>query len=253
MCYAIILVDNDLQDLCVKMVSKMDFEKVTVKHDFIFDDFLPSIEPLGKGRSGAIIFSPQHDSTIPIVRSTTSFQNRSQPFLYSHNSIVAQLSPMQFNNALVEVYDDDYSVMKYHTDQSLDLQDDSYIALFSFYEYPGNGRILYIKNKITGLTRNIPLEHNSIVIFSTSVNQNHVHKIILEKRNKNRWMGITFRLSKTFVTFKNSIPYIDNVILSKADEEQRKDFCNQKSQENNNIDFKYSRIDYTLSDGDLVC
>jgi hypothetical protein len=71
----------------------------------------------------------------------------------------------------------------------------------------------------------VPLVHNSVVVFTTSTNQRYRHKIVLDrsgsggggsskgksesKRNckskqplaDNTWLGVTFRVSKTFVTY----------------------------------------------------
>lgn len=48
----------------------------------------------------------------------------------------------------------------------------------------------------------ISMIHNSIIIFSTKTNKHHKHKIILDNMSDDsEWMGVTFRLSKTFVSF----------------------------------------------------
>jgi hypothetical protein len=101
------------------------------------------------------------------------------------------------------------------------------------------------------------MTHNSVIIFSTKTNKENVHQIVLEneKQDKNTiWLGITFRLSKTFVHFIEQIPllYPSNIPLRLATDEEKQTFFIYKSQENSNIDFNYLKnIDYTLSAGDL--
>ena len=109
------------------------------------------------------------------------------------------------------------------------------------------------------------MEHNSIILFSTASNHKHLHKIILEHQNKNdnldktrnsdnRWLGITFRLSKIFIKFKNKIPYIQstNNILRIATDLERKEFYKHKGTENSSNEYKYPEIDYTISKNDLM-
>ena len=142
------------------------------------------------------------------------------------------------NNALIEICDSNYTSMKYHSKKDIDLYEGSYIAIFSHYDNANANRILKVRHKETEKCDDILLRHNSIVIFSTHTNRNYLHKIVLDKDNNtnNRWLGITFRLSKTFIKFVNEIPYFENgkrLIISDEPE----------TQEN---------INYTISPGDLL-
>ena len=128
--------------------------------------------------------------------------------------------------------------MGYHTDQSLDLQEDSFICIFSCYKnvtVPSDLRKLQVKNKSTKKSFDIKLENNSIILFSTSDNKKHLHKIALDcKKSTNEWLGITFRLSKTLIKFMDNIPYIfpDNKILRIANNSERNEFVKHKRNEN---------------------
>jgi len=151
--------------------------------------------------------------------------------------------------------------MDFHTDQSLDLKEDSYICLFSCYEN-GNEtnetntlRKLKILNKKTNELSEIALKNNSAVLFSTSTNHKFQHKIILESdKSINRWLGITFRLSKTFVKFINNKPYINDSDISfkMASDDEKKAFYKQRGKENSNIEHTYPDINYTISKSDLM-
>ena len=120
--------------------------------------------------------------------------------------------------------------MKYHSDQALDLEKNSYLALFSCYERPDEilplqMRRLRIRDKITNKEQEFLLEHNSVMFFSLATNSKYQHKIILDtSSNKNdslednKWLGITFRKSKTLIQFKDNLPYFENgEILRLAD------------------------------------
>ena len=94
--------------------------------------------------------------------------------------------------------------------QTLDLNKNYYICIFSCYDDPTtkNLRKLKIKDKITNECFDVILDHNSIVLFSVNINQKHLHKIVLEQNGSNDlWLGITFRQSKTFISFHNEMPY----------------------------------------------
>ena len=108
---------------------------------------------------------------------------------------------------MIEIYEPSYTKMGFHTDQSQDLEEDSFIVLCSFYEkdLETEYRKLVVENKETKETQTILLEHGSAVLFSAQANFRHLHKIILDNQKaKHRWLGVTFRLSKTFVQVTNS-------------------------------------------------
>lgn len=94
----------------------------------------------------------------------------------------------------------------------------------------------------------------------TKSNTNFSHKIILdstqnqkEKQTDNRWLGITFKESKTFIKFKNKMPYLScGSLLELADENQKKEFFMLRSQENNSVNFSYPQINFTISKADTL-
>jgi hypothetical protein len=167
---------------------------------------------------------------------------------------------------MVELYTENYKKMKYHSDQALDLCDNSYIFIYSCYKNHENpNRILKIKNKTTKKIETILMEHNSVILFSTETNNKYLHKIILKNTSNNNsddynntsnnWIGITFRLSKTIINFINDIPYINytNNILTKATEKEKEMFYKLRSQENKtNGEYKYPEINYTISSNDIL-
>ena len=229
-------------------------------------------ETLGKGRVGNHIV--KYMDAIPIVRTTTKFTILSHYFTVPHLNILNQINKIleqenqpktAFNCGLIEIYDENYTKMSYHSDLSLDLKTDSYIGLFSCYKHPEKLtdttiRILRIKDKSTEEEFDITLTHNSLVLFSLETNAKYSHKIILENPNRealkltdNKWLGITFRTSKTFVKFNNDTPYFeDNTIMELANETQEKEFYKQRGEENRSLNFTYPKIKYTLSKADLI-
>jgi hypothetical protein len=219
---------------------------------------------LAKGRKTGILVDCKNN-LIPIIRTTTVYLEPPRKFSSIHHNIIEKIKQssnipnLQLNQAMIEMYNCDYRTMKFHTDQALDLADNSYICVFSCYNNPATNNIrkLRIKSKITNEINEIDMTHNSVIIFSTKTNKENVHQIVLEneKQDKNTiWLGITFRLSKTFVHFIEQIPllYPSNIPLRLATDEEKQTFFIYKSQENSNIDFNYLKnIDYTLSAGDL--
>lgn len=246
------------QDLFPEISKSVDFEDVT------------------KGRKGNHLVD-MGEKGVPIVRTTTKYNKPAPLFSAIHHTIIEsikqevgnhneiQSTSLYFNNALIEIYDRDYTKMKYHSDQCLDLGDNSYIALFSCYEQPHDVseevlRKLKVKSKTTEEEFEFTLENNSVILFSLSTNAKFQHKIVLEavkgakpKQSDNRWLGITFRQSKTFIHFKDNVPYFSNgTLLVLADEAQSKEFYHLRTQENKSINFIYPNIAYTLSVGDTI-
>ncbi len=249
------------------------FNKYTIDYkENIFKELSNSIqfENIISGRQGAnIVDYNEINNLIPLVRTTTIYNRPNQKFKPIHYDIINNIKnisgipTLQFNNALVEIYDEDYCKMGFHSDQSLDLEEDSYICLYSCYENPEqpieNNRKLIIQNKTTKETSEIILEHNSFIIFSTKTNQEYVHKIILDRQKCNNktdislWLGITFRLSKTFIYFKDNTPYFyqTNIPLRLSTYDERREFAKHKGIENQIIGYRYPYIDYTISIGDM--
>jgi hypothetical protein len=86
-------------------------------------------------------------------------------------------------------------------------------------------------------------------------NQNYVHQIVLNPRAKSDntvWLGITFRQSKTFIYFKNEIPYFSatDQCLVLATEAEEQEFYKNKFWENKTMVTEMVLM-YTLSPGDL--
>lgn len=196
------------------------------------------LEDVGKGRRIGVFTNGW------IIRSTACYR-KSSPFSLLDN-LVNKLG-IDVNNGLVEIYDSSYNKMKFHTDQSLDIEEGSNIYLYSCYSDPTKGlRKLVIKNKLTNETEDIVLENNSLIRFSTETNQKYLHKIILNsEKTDNKWLGVTLKKSKLY-----NNPLYGNYLRLATDEE-KKEFIKLKSYENKLIDFKYPEIEYTISEGDL--
>jgi len=237
----------------------MSFHKIILKQNFAFDELEKSakFEDVCKGRTGTVLVDDRKQG-VPIVRTTTVYNVPAQIFQPVHYKIMEEIGKhvkgAEFNNALIEIYDDTYCKMGYHTDQALDLQPDSYICLFSCYEKskPNNFRKLKIENKTNKEQSEVILDHNSCVLFNTTTNQQHRHSIVLEGPGSGcRWLGITFRLSKTFVDFEKGVNIGKN-ILTLATDVEKKEFFKHKARENVEKNYVYPEINYTISPSDLM-
>lgn len=235
----------------------------TLLHDILSYDF----EMITKGRCGCVIVSD--NVTIPIVRTTTKYNKPMQKF----NPTIIRLIDIikdtidkkhnikiDINNILAEIYDNNYKTMGFHSDQALDLSDESYIIVYSCYDNPNihqdDMRKLIIKGKNDNYEKEIYLTHNSFVIFDTKTNKEHLHKIVLNEKSKkhNMWHGLTMRLSKTCVKhIDNNIIFCDsNKIMHYATNEELKEFYKLRSGENKVTEYTYPEILYTISPGDLL-
>lgn len=243
-----------------------EFKKYTIKdHSFkdIFNELSESIEfeNITKGREGAILVDCLND-LVPIIRTTTKYEKPAQNFLPIHRKIIEEIKKesncefLEFNNAMIEIYDSRYRKMGYHTDQSLDLAEDSWIAIFSCYSDPDtkNLRTLKIKQKNSEKEFSEILENNSVLLFSTSTNNKHLHKIVLDDftEKDTKWLGLTLRLSKTYVKFIDNIPSINSEILTIANETEKKEFYKHKNLENAYIGYDYPEVNYTISISDTL-
>jgi alkylated DNA repair dioxygenase AlkB len=241
----------------------------------LFEELLKSanFENITKGRLGGNLVDYQNGQ-IPLVRSTTNYHHPNQKFLPIHYALIDRIkkatgNDSQFNNAMIEVYTPEYCKMGYHSDQSLDLSANSSICIFTCYSDPGTQcmRTLRVKNKHSDEHVDILMEHNSIIVFTVPTNQQYVHKIILEPcvpdadLTRDRWLGITFRQSKTFIHFRGAVPYFSNItaeqkecdqMLTIADKDQLKEFYKSRSLENSNVHYIYPEISYTISAGDII-
>lgn len=221
-------------------------------------------EDVGKGRSGAVLVKVAETGDVPLVRTTTRYAAPAQHFRPVHERLAQQIqecagSAAGFNNALIELYTNAYTTMGSHSDQALDLADESFIAVFSCYEHPEANppRKLIVEPKdSSGDAFEISLTHNSAVVFSVATNRRHKHKIILDKPAQpaeNRWLGVTFRTSKTLVRYRDGQTHLpDGPRLTSADEEQRREFYQLRRRENQETDFTYPTLTYTVSESDLV-
>ncbi len=209
------------------------------------------LEQFSKGRLGAILVRPENEGEIPIVRTTAVYKEPGQPFTELHDDLAEELG-FEVNNCMVEVYDSRYRKMSWHSDGALDLDEGSSICLVSFYEDADepNPRLLVVKDKATGEEQEYTLHHNSAIVFSVGTNRRFVHKIVSERLCVSRWLGLTFRKSKTFVrAVDGAFCFRDKSALRNATDEERKQFYCYKGRENSESDYTYpDNIDYTLSE-----
>ncbi|MEU8782095.1 hypothetical protein [Streptomyces sp. NPDC048637] len=222
------------------------------------------LEDVGKGRRGAVITKIDEAGGVPLVRTTTRYNSPTQRFRAVHERLAQQIQEraalsVDFNNALIENYTNAYKNMGSHSDQALDLADESLIAVFSCYQHPEASppRKLIFESKGPGGEKfEIPLAHNSIVAFSVDSNRRLRHKIALDApvpTADNQWLGVTFRTSKTFVRFHDGHAYLSQgARLMSANDEQKSEFYRLRRRENNETDFTYPLLTYTISESDLM-
>ena len=233
-----------------------------------FAELLGSVdwEEAGKGRRGAVLVEPVQGS-IPIVRTTTRYNNPAQRFVDAHRLLAAKIGEASgvdcgFNNALIEHYDERYRKMGFHCDQALDLAAGSSIAVYSCYKNPEDPptRRLVIEQKTGEVDERseIVMTHGSVIMFSLDTNQRFRHKIVPAVSNgasvgDNDWLGVTFRQSKTFIDFSVGTPrFSDGTRLELANEEQAATFFRLRGQENREVNFAYPELSFTVSASDLV-
>jgi hypothetical protein len=222
------------------------------------------LEDVGKGRRGATLTKIDEAGGVPLVRTTTRYGSPAQAFRAVHERLAHQIQEraglsVGFNNALIEIYMNAYKTMGSHSDQALDLADESFIAVFSCYQDPEAGpprKLIFESKGSDGEKFEIPLAHNSIVAFSVDSNRRLRHKIVLDapvQTVDNQWLGVTFRTSKTFVRFREGHAYLpQGARLLSADDEQRNEFYQLRRRENNETDFSYPLLTYTISESDLM-
>ncbi|MGW4634630.1 hypothetical protein [Nocardia sp. NPDC004415] len=219
-------------------------------------------EDLGKGRRGAVLTRIDATGGIPLVRTTARYGRPAQHFATVHERLARRIQaraelPAAFDNALAERYTNAYATMGSHSDQALDLADESFIAVFSCYRYPElPPRTLIVEPKNSGKRFDIPLTHHGVVVFSVATNRLLRHKIVLDtaaRTTENEWLGVTFRTSKTVLHFRDGHPYLHRgARLTTADDEQRREFHALRRRENTETDFTYPPLTYTVSDSDLT-
>jgi hypothetical protein len=198
---------------------------------------------------------------VPLVRTTSAYEQPPQRFRPVHQELVARIEAcfarsLRFNNCMAELYETSYRKMGFHTDQAQDLEEDSWICLFSCYESPDpkGCRALVVQRKGSEECARVLLDHNSAVLFHTDTNRRHVHKIVLENQSKSRWLGLTFRCSKTRVRFVDGVALLGDRPLRLAETpDERQSVFHHKGAENATDGlYSYPELDYTLSPSDLM-
>ncbi|WP_318197381.1 hypothetical protein [Streptomyces sp. MCL20-2] len=222
------------------------------------------LEDAGKGRRGAVLTGVDATGAVPLVRTTTRYSTPAQRFRPVHERLARRIQesaglPTGFNNALFESCTNAYRTMGAHSDQALDLADDSYIAVFSCYRNPEAGpprKLIFASKDADGEKFEVPLTHNSVVAFSVASNRRLRHKIVLAspgEAEENEWLGLTFRTSKTSVQFRDGHACLpEGARLALADDEQRSEFYRLRRRENRETDFAYPPLTYTISESDLM-
>ncbi|MCG6493955.1 hypothetical protein [Kitasatospora sp. A2-31] len=222
------------------------------------------LEDLGRGRRGATLAKLDEAGDVPLVRTTTGYSSPTQRFRPVHERLAQRVRelaalPVDFNNALIEVYTDAYRTMGSHSDQALDLADESFIAVFSCYQDPEASpprKLVFEEKEFGGEGFEIPLAHHSVVTFSVDANRRLRHRIVLDapgRTGDNRWLGVTFRTSKTPVRFREGHAYLPHgARLTPADDDQRREFYRLRRRENQETDFVYPLLTYTVSESDLM-
>jgi hypothetical protein len=234
-----------------------------------------NFESVAQGRKGQILVRPEQRG-FPLIRSTTKYSLPAQRMLPIHETLSAAIWTSafgldgrlpKFNNAMIEVYTKDYATMGFHSDQALDLEPNSYVALFSCYRCGEQAttsclRKLVVESKVSDVVFDIPLLHNSVVIFSVQTNSLFRHKIVLDSqtigKTDNEWLGITFRTSKTFLRFHEdgSGPiFEDGRALRLGDAAECKTLYSYRSLENSQASYMYptgsDEVRFTVSESDL--
>ncbi|MFD7981435.1 hypothetical protein [Streptomyces sp. NPDC059071] len=221
-------------------------------------------EDVGKGRRAAVIARVDASGEVPLVRTTARYGSPAQRFRPAHERLAQRIQeraalPADFNNALVETYTNAYRTMGSHSDQALDLADESFIALFSCYEDPGaspSRKLIFESKDGGGEKHEILLAHHGVVAFSLETNRRLRHRIVWDApagTADNPWLGVTFRTSKTFVRFRDGHAYLPHgARLVPADDEQRRAFYRLRRRENDEADFVYPALTCTVSESDLM-
>eukprot|EP00756_Hemistasia_phaeocysticola_P065930 Hpha_TRINITY_DN8888_c0_g1::TRINITY_DN8888_c0_g1_i2::g.141642::m.141642 len=234
-----------------------------------FEELLRGVrfDSVCKGRRGTVLLGPHPTRGVPVVRTTTQYETPAQIFAPVHVRLidriraVAGLRPHELNNALVETYTNEYAKMGAHSDQAQDLEEGSHIAVFSCYRHPERAvvppRKLVVECKFGRGTFEVPMAHNSVVVWSTDTNRRFRHKIVLAdggRRHDNEWLGFTLRTSKAFVRCLEGggAVFEDGAPLRVLSGRDAGEFYKMRARENRETDFVYPPLTYTLSPSDLL-
>eukprot|EP00462_Mataza_sp_D1_P024313 CAMPEP_0175129660 /NCGR_PEP_ID=MMETSP0087-20121206/5592_1 /TAXON_ID=136419 /ORGANISM="Unknown Unknown, Strain D1" /LENGTH=746 /DNA_ID=CAMNT_0016411827 /DNA_START=47 /DNA_END=2284 /DNA_ORIENTATION=+ len=147
----------------------------------------------------------------------------------------------------------------YRRCSSLKIQEGTSIAVFSCYRNPDTIKVprkLVVQSKEQGNLYEIPMTHKSCIVFSLDTNSRHKHKIVLDsfkQQQENEWLGVTFRTSKTFISYRNGCAYFeDSTALKLCPEASKGAFYQHRGRENREIGFVYPPLSFTVSGSDLV-
>ncbi|WP_051733256.1 hypothetical protein [Kitasatospora phosalacinea] len=247
----------------------------------LFPELFESVrwEEAGKGRRSAVLVRVGADGAVPLVRTTARYANPAQRFRPVHERLARRISERAglpagpdgggpdgagfdgagFDNVLAEVYTNAYTTMGAHSDLALDLAEGSVIALFSCYRDPDAVRprklVFRPKDGVPGAEFEIPLLHHGLVVFSLAANRRFKHRILLDPPARavdNEWLGLTFRTSATPVRHRDGRALLPHGELLLATEEQRREFHRMRRRENDETDFDYPPLAYTVSGSDLL-
>jgi hypothetical protein len=117
--------------------------------------------------------------------------------------------------------------------------------------------LLKLKQKRV-LSIEIPMTHNSVVVFSVGTSTRRFqHNIVLDTSTNPpdiEWIGMTFRLSKTCVRHsENAQAYLEGgTPLVVVDDYKRKEFFRLRRCDNQGVDFRYPKLAHTISPSDLL-
>lgn len=221
-------------------------------------------EAVAHGRQGTVLVAPDPTRGVPIVRTTTSYSAPARRFQPLHERLARRIQERAslaraFNNALIERYTSAYAKMGFHSDQAQDLAPESFIAIYSCYQSPEQSlapRKLIVETKEPGGGFELPLVHDSIVVFSLDTNRRFRHKIVLSaslQSPENPWLGLTFRTSSSFVRIEGEqATFEDGSPLTMASPDEARAFLALRRRENTETQFRYPRLTYTLSASDSM-
>lgn len=222
------------------------------------------LEAVGKGRQGAVLTLPDEQRGFPLVRTTSRYASPAQCWSATHGRLAEEVSSLAsientFNNVLFEHYTNAYAKMGFHSDQALDLQPDTHIAILSTYATrpeAGTERKLVVEPKGSGDSFELVMGHNSVIVFSVDVNRHFRHKIVLDKSSnppENEWLGLTFRTSNTLVTYSSEgVVLSDGTELTLGSDEEAREFFQLRGRENREPGFDYPPCTFTISPSDLM-
>ncbi|MFN3197985.1 MAG: isochorismatase family protein [Bradymonadia bacterium] len=186
-----------------------------------FDDLMAEIDwqdMVHRGspvpRRMAIQATVEHDRT-PLYRHPAD----EQPVLTPWTPTVEKLKiaaerrlGQRLNHALIQLYPDGYSHIGVHADKTLDIERGSAVVNLSL----GATRMMVLKDKASGATRQVEMPHNSLFVLGWRTNRLFQHGIKPDKRTEGERpasaliqggarISLTFRTVSTFIEADGSI------------------------------------------------